>query len=148
MTSIQSQGIPCLCERRLKPANWPPTLHPSRAEGLVQWLKLPAWKIDNSGFEPYSGILVSEKKTKCSLPAHSLIFSIYVANLCDRAIVCSASDRHRSNFELCVGRAMSSYSFHHLQKVLLAPLSLNVHKSGLNPIHLILFTPLPTTTSS
>ena len=35
---------------------------------------------------------------------------------------------------------MLSYSFHHPQEVLLTHFSLHVHKDGLNPIHLILFT--------
>ena len=26
---------------------------------LVQWLKLPAWKVGDRGFEPYSGLQVS-----------------------------------------------------------------------------------------
>ena len=44
----------------------------------------------------------------------------------DREVACSASDRHGSNFESCVWRAVSSHprSSHHLQEV---------HKDGLNP---------------
>ena len=33
-----------------------------RAGGMVQWLQLPAWKAGNRGFEPHSGIQVSEKQ--------------------------------------------------------------------------------------
>ena len=29
---------------------------------LVQWLKLPAWKIGDRGFEPHSGLQVSKKQ--------------------------------------------------------------------------------------
>ena len=32
-----------------------------RAGILVQWLKLPAWKFGDRGFEPRSGIQVSKK---------------------------------------------------------------------------------------
>ena len=35
-----------------------------RAGILVQWLKLPAWKFGDRGFEPRSGIQVSKKKKK------------------------------------------------------------------------------------
>ena len=34
---------------------------------LVQWLKLPAWKVGNRGFEPRSGIQVSMKQNVSSL---------------------------------------------------------------------------------
>ena len=33
-----------------------------RAEALVQWLKLPAWKVGDRGFEPHSGLQVSKKQ--------------------------------------------------------------------------------------
>ena len=56
-----------------------------------------------------------------------------VGSLRDREVACSASDRQGSNFESCVGRTVSSQSSHHLQEVLLAQLSLYVHKSGLKP---------------
>ena len=29
---------------------------------LVQWLKLPAWKVGDCGFEPHSGLQVSKKQ--------------------------------------------------------------------------------------
>ena len=32
------------------------------AGALVQWLKLPAWKVGDRGFEPSSGIQVSKKQ--------------------------------------------------------------------------------------
>ena len=39
------------------------------ARGLVHWLKLPAWKVGDRGFEPHSGLQIS-KKQNCIL-AHS-----------------------------------------------------------------------------
>ena len=53
---------------------------------------------------------------------------------------CSSSDLQGSNFESCVWRAVSSHSSHHPQEVLLAQLSLYVHKNGLKPdsFHFIL----------
>ena len=51
----------------------------------------------------------------------------------DREVGSSASDRQGSNFESCVWRAVSSRSPHHLQEVLLAQISLYVHKGGLKP---------------
>ena len=35
---------------------------------LVQWLKLPAWKVGDRGFEPRSGIQVAKKQNASSLP--------------------------------------------------------------------------------
>ena len=43
------------------------------------------------------------------------------------------SDRQGSNFESCVWRTVSSQSFHHPQKILLAQFSLYVHEGGLKP---------------
>ena len=54
----------------------------------------------------------------------------------DREVAFSASDRQGSNFESCVGRAVSSHSSHH-QKVLLVQFSLYVHKGGLKPHYFI-----------
>ena len=56
-----------------------------------------------------------------------------VGSLRDREVTCSASDGQGSNFESCVWRAVSSQSSHHPQEVLLAQLSLYVHKGGLKP---------------
>ena len=56
-----------------------------------------------------------------------------VGSLRDREVACSASDRQGSNFESCVWRTVSSQSSHHPQEVLLAQLSLYVHKGGLKP---------------
>ena len=39
------------------------------AGALVQWLKLPAWKVGDRGFEPHSGLQVSKKKM--FFPAHT-----------------------------------------------------------------------------
>ena len=33
-----------------------------RAGALVQWLKLPAWKVEDRDFEPDSGLQVSKKQ--------------------------------------------------------------------------------------
>ena len=57
-----------------------------------------------------------------------------VGSLRDRETACSASDRQVSNFESCVWRTVSSQSSHHPQEVLLAQLSLYVHKGGLKPV--------------
>ena len=54
-----------------------------------------------------------------------------VGSFRDREVACSASDLQSLNFESCVWRAVSSYSSHHPQEVLLAQSSLFVHKSGL-----------------
>ena len=70
------------------------------------------------------------KKQKMFLP-HLLE---KMGSLCDREVACSASDRQGSNFESCVWREVS---FTHL--IILAKFSLYVHKSGLKPIHFILF---------
>ena len=32
------------------------------AGGLVHWLKTPAWKVGDRGFEPHSGLQVSKKE--------------------------------------------------------------------------------------
>ena len=65
-----------------------------------------------------------------------------VGSLRDREVACSASDRQGSNFESCVWRTVSSQSSHHPQEVLLAQVSLYVHKGGLKPdsFHLVLLT--------
>ena len=34
--------------------------------GLVQWSKLPAWKVGDRGFEPCSGIQISNKQNVSS----------------------------------------------------------------------------------
>ena len=37
-------------------------LYSSKKKGaLVQWLKLPVWKVGDRGFEPHSGLQVSKK---------------------------------------------------------------------------------------
>ena len=46
-----------------------------RAGALVQWLKLPAWKVGDCGFEPHSGLQLS-KKQNCFFPAHCKDFNI------------------------------------------------------------------------
>ena len=72
------------------------------------------------------------KETKMFLP-HPLVKLSIVESLRDREVACSVSDRQGSNFESCVGRALSSHSSHHPQEVLLAQFSLCVHKRGLKP---------------
>ena len=62
-----------------------------------------------------------------------LIWFNIVGVLCDREVAYSALDRQGSNLEFCVWRAVLSHSSHHLQEVLLARLSLYVHKGGLKP---------------
>ena len=80
------------------------------------------------------------KETKMFLPHPRVKVSI-VGSLRDREIACSASDRQGSNFESYVWRTMSSLSSHHPQEVLLAQLSLYLHKGGLKPdsFHFISF---------
>ena len=72
------------------------------------------------------------KETKMFLPHPRVKVSI-VGSLRDREVACSASDRQGSNFESCVWRTVSSQSSHHPQEVLLAQVSLYVHKGGLKP---------------
>ena len=72
------------------------------------------------------------KETKMFLPHPRVKVSI-VGSLRDREVACSASDRQGSNFESCVWRTVSSQSSHHPQEVLLARISLYVHKGGLKP---------------
>ena len=72
------------------------------------------------------------KETKMFLPHPRVKVSI-VGSLRDREVACSASDRQGSNLESCVWRTVSSQSSHHPQEVLLAQLSLYVHKGGLKP---------------
>ena len=72
------------------------------------------------------------KETKMFLPHPRVKVSI-VGSLHDREVACSTSDRQGSNFESCVWRTMSSQLSRHHQEVLLAQLSLYVHKGGLKP---------------
>ena len=93
----------------------------------MQWLKLPAWKVGDRGFEPRSDIQVLNKQNVFSL----LTRKDYILwDLRDREGASSASDRQVSNFESCVWRAVPS---HHPQEVLHAQFSLYVHEGGLKP---------------
>ena len=65
---------------------------------LVQWFKLPAWKVGGRGFKPSSGIQVS-KKQKDSSPLNRKRFN-NVGSYSDREVACSASDRQGSNLHL------------------------------------------------
>ena len=78
---------------------------------LLQWLKLPAWKAGDRGFDPHSGLQVSKKQNVSSplIRKDSILWGTYVA-------------------ESCVWRAVSSRSSHHLQDFLMY-----VHKGGLKP---------------
>ena len=74
--------------------------------------------------------LGSLKETKLFL-SHPRVKVSIVGSLRDQEVACSASDRQGSNFESCVLRTVSSQSSHHPQEVLLAQVSLYVHKGGL-----------------
>ena len=78
------------------------------------------------------------KKQKKFLP-HPRVKVNIVGSHRDREVACSASDRQGSNFESCVWRTVSSQSSHYPQEVLLAQLSLYVHKCGLkhNSFHFL-----------
>ena len=76
----------------------------------MRWLKLPACKVGDRGFEPYSGLQVS-KEQNVSSPLTRKDSILWGAS--DREVACSASD--------------------HLQEVLLAQFSLYVHECGLKP---------------
>ena len=67
------------------------------------------------------------KEAKMIIP-HPLVKLSIVGSLCDREVVCSASDFQTLNFESCVWRAVSSHSSHHPREVLLAQFSLYVNK--------------------
>ena len=102
-----------------------------RAGALLQWLKLSAWKVGGRGFEPHSGLQISKKQNVS--PPLTRIKVYYLGSLRDLVVACSASDRQGSNFESCVGRAVSSHLSHHPREVHLAEFSLYVHKRGIKP---------------
>ena len=72
---------------------------------LVQWLKLPAWKVGDFLLEPRSCIQVS-KKQDVFFPLTRKDSILWGA---------SAADRQSSYFEFCVWRAVSYHSSHHPQ---------------------------------
>ena len=74
------------------------------------------------------------KETKFFLP-HPLVKLSIVGSLSDREVECKVSHIQGSNFEACVWRAVSYYSSHNPQKVLLAQFGLYVHKG--DPIQFI-----------
>ena len=88
----------------------------------MQWLKPPAWKVGDRGFEPHSGLQVSKNVTS-SLARNDSI-------MCGTSMAEMASNRQGPNFESYVSRPVSS---HHPQEVLMAQFSLYVHKGGLKP---------------
>ena len=95
----------------------------------MQYLKLPAWKVGDRGFEPHSDPQVSMKLNVSSLLIRKNL--IYMGSLRDRDVAGSASECQGTDFESCVWRAESSHSSYHPQEVLLAQVSLYVHKGGL-----------------
>ena len=105
-------------------------------EPLVQWLKLPAWKVGDCVFEHHSGLQASKKQNISSPLTRKKINIVW--SLRDRDVACSPSDRQSPNSESCVWRAVSSQSSYHPQEVLLSQFSLYVHKGGLSP-HSFLF---------
>ena len=90
------------------------------AGALVQWLKLPAWKVGDRRFEPT--LAFSMKQNVSSLLTRK--DKNIVGSLRDREVASSVLDRQGSNFESCVWRAVSSHSSRHPQEVLLARCSL------------------------
>ena len=93
-----------------------------RTGALVQWLKMPSWKVRDRGFELHSDLQVSKKQNVSSpLTREDLILSG------------ASKDREVAFFKSCVWRAVSSHLSHHSQVVLLAHFSLYVHKGGLKP---------------
>ena len=114
----------------LRRFSWPGlALCVHRAGALMQWLKLPALKVGDRGFEPHSGLKVSNKQNVSS-PLTRKDSILWGDSERDREVACSASDSQGSNIEFCVWRAASSHSSNYLQEVLLAKLSLHVHKGG------------------
>ena len=71
---------------------------------LVQWSKLPAWKVRDRWFEPRSGIQISKKQNVYSLLTRKRLN--IVRNLRDREVASSTLDREDANFESCVWRAV------------------------------------------
>ena len=67
----------------------------------------------------------------------SLLKCNIIGSLRDQDVAFSTSDHKSSNFESCVGMAVSSYSCQHPEEVLLSQFSLYVHTSVLNQIHFI-----------
>ena len=95
-----------------------------RAGTLVQWLKLPAWKVEGREFKPNFGLQVSEKQN-ISYPLTRKKNNI-LGSLRVREVGCSASDR------LCMVVSVISF-ISTPQEVLLAHFSLYLHKGGLEP---------------
>ena len=102
------------------------------AKIVVQWLKLPAWKVGDRGFERRSGIQVSKKQNVSSLLSHKYSILWGASEKC-REVSSSTLNRQGSNFKscTCIWRAVSSHSSHHPQEVLLAKFSIYVHKGGI-----------------
>ena len=106
------------------------------AMALVQWLKLPAWKVWDRGLETNFGFRISKKQH-----VSSQLKRKYVRG--------SANDRYRARPQttgarishLFVWRAVSSHLYHQPQEVFLSHFSLCMHKGGLiNLIYFIILT--------
>ena len=102
----------------------------------MQWLKLPAWKVGNRGFEPHSGLQVS-KKQNVSSPLtlkDSILWGASVAKgMCARLQIARA----RILNHVSGGSAISFTSpFSEGSPV---QFSLYVHKGGLNHTQYISF---------
>ena len=93
------------------------------AGALVQWLKMPAWKVGDCGFQPHSGLQVS----KIQYVSSPLTRKDSILWPRGNVLVLRPPGLE---FQTCVWRAVSS---HHPQEVLLAQFSLHVHKGGLKP---------------
>ena len=93
--------------------------------GQVQWLKLPAWKVGDRGFEPNSGLQVSKKQNDSS---RSLMKIQYCEgnSVTERKRAQPQTDKARI-FYSCVWRALSSHSSHYPQEVFLAKFSLYIY---------------------
>ena len=104
-----------------------------QTDSLVQWWKLQAC-LENQILRVCPPLWhPSFRKTKCFFLAHLWRFNI-VGGLRDREVAYSASDSQGSSFESCVWRADSVISFiAPSSEVVLAQLSLYVHKGGLKP---------------
>ena len=87
------------------------------AGALVQWLKLPAWKVGDREFEPRSAFKL--QRNKMFFPR-----ALVEIQYCGEPPWPSGS---MLGLEYCVWRAVSSHLSHHPQEVLLAQFSLYVH---------------------
>ena len=79
----QSVDIQKFVEIAQKSVQFAESVQIVRAVALVHWLKLPAWKVGDRGFEPHSGLQVSKKQSvSSSLTCKDLI--LWVASVTER----------------------------------------------------------------